>query len=174
LTEDTAKQIKVENFKITKDTSIEVNSGLIILIFGIIAMVLPLTTILSYISGDSVNYHPYLLGNLTDIITFVLATIGLNSLIFIISAVVGWGIGGIFSALIYGQEGKNGPLYASYIVFRLILGLALLLVPYGILSGFGGSMYLSAIIVLVIFLVSLPMILIASITYRIGLWISPQ
>jgi len=167
-----SQKVKIENFKIQSDTSSQVNSGIVILVFGLILISIPLLQLIRFLQPVTASYYISIFGDLSQLgllFGFMIVTVP-NSFIF--SAIAGWFIGGFISSILYGNEGKNGPLYASYILFRFLLGVLFLALLSSYLNAEESMLYLA--ISAAIFVISLPLILVASLSYRIGLWISPK
>lgn len=167
--------VKQKNLKLRRDNSSQINAGLVILAFGIMGIILPFANFNILFPGinEGTIYVFREISLLALIIELVIVAVPSE---FIEIAIFSWGLGGLVASIIYSKDGINGPFYTSIILFKTFIGLlpvVFILIFFNFLDLDLQMMYIFAQ-TLVILVISLPLAIISSITYRLGLLVLPK
>jgi hypothetical protein len=93
--------------------------------------------------------------------------------------VIGWFIGGVLASFIFDQSGRRGPYYSSVLAVSLALGMFFVIgVLFSVKAGgitfsfYALPLFFMLILSLIIGLISIPLIIVSLIGYRIGGYLS--
>lgn len=177
------KFFKTQSFKISPNQSISISSGSIILTIGlIIGIGIPSFGFRSYFFEFGFFYSNSSIEGLTMLIVEFGAGLIFNLDTIIASTVIGWFIGGLTAAFIYKKEGTKGPIYSSIILISstLSIGFISVMTTYFNYSQYGSiglsdviiPMFAIVMIGLVLSVVSIPLVLVALIGFKAGIYLS--
>ena len=177
------KFFKTQTFKISPNQSISIASGSIIITLGlIIGIGIPSFGFRSFYFEFGFFYSTSSIEGLAFLIVEFGSGLLFNLDTIIASTVIGWFLGGSTAAFIYKKEGSRGPIYSSIILVSATLSIGLITVmgTYFNYSSFG-SLGLSDMVIpifailligLVLSVISLPLILVSLIGFKVGIYLS--
>lgn len=178
------ERMAYKTYKVNPNRSTSIASGTLILSIGIVITI----GSLAFSINSILTALPILLTtregftNLMDSFSRIIYFIGYEIDQLFTLAITGWVIGGIVAGFVYKKDGSRGPIYSSLIAISLTLSLGMVIAVISIGSGNSGfnlefldllaSVFSLFITSVMISLISIPLILIAMIGYRIGMYFS--
>jgi hypothetical protein len=174
--------LRTKSYSVTPNTSTSISSGSVILAIGLsVGFTIPVFNFESQfgVSGFFIDTPNVVGGLMILIIQFTVgALFDIEEIIG--SLIVGWFLGGVVASLIYNQDGKRGPFYSSGIAISIMLGVSFIMGVIFFTKGeYGGNIttvFIPMIVILLISLfmavISIPLIIVAMIGYRVGGYLS--
>lgn len=179
---DINPRLKIKSYKTSPSTSVSINSGAVILAVGlIIGLSIPAMNFEAYLDfaesdtqkgiDTSIAYD----GIANLFISFILGIL-IQYQDVIGYLVIGWFLGGIIASFLFQEEGKRGPYYSAIIAVTItmtisfLIGIIVLTLNKGIFNfDFLFIPMIAALILsLLLTVISIPLIVIAMIGYKIG------
>ena len=185
---DINPRLKIKSYKTSPSTSVSINSGAVILSIGIIiGLSIPAMNFEAFLNfskwdaqgnaDSSVAYD----GIANLFIQFILAII-VRYQSTVGTLIIGWFLGGIIASFLFQEEGKRGPYYSAIIAVTItmtiffLIGIVVLTLNEGIFDfDFLFIPMIAALILsLLLTVISIPLIVIAMIGYKIGSMVSNE
>ncbi len=177
-------RLKIKSYKTSPSTSVSINSGAVILSVGlIIGLSIPALNFEAYLNFSEYEYNTRE-GINTSVAYDGIANLFIQFILAILVQyqdvigflVIGWFLGGIIASFLFQEEGKRGPYYSAIIAVTItmtisfLIGIVVLTLNKGIFDfDFLFIPMIAALILsLLLTVISIPLIVIAMIGYKIG------